>query len=167
MRSGVSSFLLTDKIADGIIIAVNEQDGVWRTICGRRVFIKKGQSLTDAMRESGKFDKAFLKTKQDKLTSQGKLSDDANRNSENTSKNKNTQQPSLSKQEYATLRAEVLRKNVAQKGKVKPIGQAFTANYFYIYLTKGDDDFTVVEQFDIEENWELINELLKGGNRKK
>lgn len=30
--------------------------GVWRTISGRRVFIRNGQSLTDAMRESGKFD---------------------------------------------------------------------------------------------------------------
>ena len=29
--------------------------GVWRTIGGRRVFIKDGQSLADAMRESGKF----------------------------------------------------------------------------------------------------------------
>lgn len=32
-----------------------EEHGVWRTISGRRVFIKDGQSLTDAMRESGKF----------------------------------------------------------------------------------------------------------------
>ena len=32
-------------------------DGVWRTIAGRRVFIKEGQSLTDAMKESGKFKK--------------------------------------------------------------------------------------------------------------
>ena len=31
------------------------ENGVWRTISGRRVFIKEGQSLTDAMRESGKF----------------------------------------------------------------------------------------------------------------
>lgn len=31
------------------------EDGVWRTIGGRRVFIKSGQSLDDAMRESGKF----------------------------------------------------------------------------------------------------------------
>lgn len=29
--------------------------GVWRTIGGRRVFIKTGQSLEDAMKESGKF----------------------------------------------------------------------------------------------------------------
>ena len=30
-------------------------DGVWRTIAGRRVFIKEGQSLSDAMKNSGKF----------------------------------------------------------------------------------------------------------------
>lgn len=32
-----------------------DENGVWRTISGRRVFIRDGQSLTDAMRESGKF----------------------------------------------------------------------------------------------------------------
>lgn len=31
------------------------EGGVWRTISGRRVFIKDGQSLSDAMKESGKF----------------------------------------------------------------------------------------------------------------
>lgn len=45
-----------------------DEGGVWRTISGRRVFIKDGQSLTEAMAESGKFggekskaDKAGLK----------------------------------------------------------------------------------------------------------
>ena len=33
----------------------NDIGGVWRTIGGRKVFIKKGQNLADAMRESGKF----------------------------------------------------------------------------------------------------------------
>lgn len=33
----------------------DDTDGVWRTIGGRRVFIKTGQSLSDAMKESGKF----------------------------------------------------------------------------------------------------------------
>ena len=33
-----------------------DEKGVWRTIKGRRVFIKEGQSLTEAMRASGKFD---------------------------------------------------------------------------------------------------------------
>ena len=35
----------------------SKMDGVWRTIGGKRVFIKKGQSLSEAMRESGKFGK--------------------------------------------------------------------------------------------------------------
>ena len=33
----------------------DDSDGVWRTIGGRRVFIRNGQSLSDAMIESGKF----------------------------------------------------------------------------------------------------------------
>ena len=31
------------------------EDGVWRTVGGRRIFIKEGQSLSDAMKNSGKF----------------------------------------------------------------------------------------------------------------
>ena len=31
------------------------EDGVWRTVGGRRIFIKKGQNLSDAMKDSGKF----------------------------------------------------------------------------------------------------------------
>ena len=33
----------------------NDEDGVWRTIGGRKIFIRKGQNLADAMIESGKF----------------------------------------------------------------------------------------------------------------
>lgn len=32
------------------------KDGVWRTVGGRRIFIKTGQSLSEAMIESGKFE---------------------------------------------------------------------------------------------------------------
>lgn len=32
------------------------EDGVWRTVRGRRIFIKDGQSLTEAMKDSGKFE---------------------------------------------------------------------------------------------------------------
>lgn len=47
-----------------------DEGGVWRTISGRRVFIKDGQSLTDAMRESGKFSesKTRIYGKSDLLT---------------------------------------------------------------------------------------------------
>ena len=43
-------------------------DGVWRTIGGRRVFIKTGQSLTEAMKESGKFSKLNKTEKNTKIT---------------------------------------------------------------------------------------------------
>lgn len=36
----------------------DNEDGVWRTIGGRRIFIKNGQDLASAMRESGKFKSA-------------------------------------------------------------------------------------------------------------
>jgi chromosome segregation ATPase len=39
------------------------EDGVWRTVGGRRIFIKEGQSLSDAMRNSGKFEEKDVKTK--------------------------------------------------------------------------------------------------------
>lgn len=45
----------------------SKMDGVWRTISGRRVFIKKGQSLTEAMRESGKFQKNEKQSKKTKI----------------------------------------------------------------------------------------------------
>ncbi|MCH1940020.1 hypothetical protein [Holdemania massiliensis] len=35
----------------------DEAEGVWRTVGGRRIFIKNGQSLSEAMIESGKFAK--------------------------------------------------------------------------------------------------------------
>ncbi len=68
---------------------------------------------------------------------------------------------SLSKQEYGVLRQEVMRKNSAQKGKIKPTGCAFTSNYFYVYSTKGDDTFTPIKQLDIEKDREIIDDILK------
>lgn len=64
---------------------------------------------------------------------------------------------SLSKQEYGVLRQEVMRKNSAQKGKVKPNNFAFTSNYFYVYSTIGDDDFKPIVQLDIEKDRREIN----------
>lgn len=37
-----------------------EQKGIWRTVGGRRIFIKDGQDLHDAMKESGKFSKFVM-----------------------------------------------------------------------------------------------------------
>lgn len=49
------------------------EGGVWRTVAGRRIFIKNGQSLTDAMKNSGKFQKDNL---QKKLKNQLKKEDE-------------------------------------------------------------------------------------------
>ena len=54
-------------------------DGVWRTIAGRRVFIKEGQSLSDAMKNSGKF-------KTQKNDKQSKLKKQFNKNDKNEKK---------------------------------------------------------------------------------
>lgn len=43
----------------------DDSDGVWRTIGGRRVFIREGQSLSDAMKKSGKFKSAKKKEKEE------------------------------------------------------------------------------------------------------
>jgi hypothetical protein len=37
-----------------------DEEGVWRTVGGRRVFIKTGQALNDAMRDSGKFPSTII-----------------------------------------------------------------------------------------------------------
>lgn len=47
----------------------NGKTGVWRTVGGRRIFIATGQSLEDAMRESGKFDNLGGKAKSSDIKS--------------------------------------------------------------------------------------------------
>ncbi len=39
------------------------EDGVWRTVGGRKIFIKNGVDLKTAMKESGKFKKNEIKDK--------------------------------------------------------------------------------------------------------
>lgn len=58
-------------------------DGVWKTIKGRRVFIEEGQSLTEAMKKSGKF-------KMDKKDIKGKLK-------------KQFEEKNIEKKEYKTM----------------------------------------------------------------
>lgn len=38
-------------------MAKEDEDGVWRTVRGRRIFISNGESLVEAMKKSGKFKK--------------------------------------------------------------------------------------------------------------
>lgn len=43
-----------------------EENGIWRTVGGRRIFIKEGQDLASAMKESGKFSETNLKDSETK-----------------------------------------------------------------------------------------------------
>lgn len=45
------------------MVKYNDTDGVWRTVGGRRIFIKNGQDLASAMKESGKFKKSKTEVK--------------------------------------------------------------------------------------------------------
>ncbi len=59
------------------------EDGVWRTVAGRRIFIKNGQSLTDAMKNSGKFEKNNLQAKLKKQFSNNEYNELLNNLKEN------------------------------------------------------------------------------------
>lgn len=66
----------------------------------------------------------------------------------------------LDRREYAILRAEVIRKNAAQKGKVKSTNFAFTTDYFYVYTTDGYDGFSPFVQLDIEKDSARIADII-------
>lgn len=65
----------------------DEIGGVWRTVGGRRIFIKDGQDLTTAMKESGKFDKQNTKENHPKPKLLEQLEDLSENNIENILKN--------------------------------------------------------------------------------
>lgn len=121
------------------------------TESGAHIPVRRGQTKEDALKE-------FL-AKRKKRSKTYDSKDDFGNIVHGVKKAQGT--PQLSKQEYAALRAEVMRKNAAQKGKVKPINHAFTANWFYVYSTTGDDSFTVLRQYDIERDREAIEMFLK------
>ena len=73
----------------------------------------------------------------------------------------------LSPQEYGALRAEVMRKNIAQSGKVKPTNFAFTSNYFYMFrYTKSQERIVCTLRIPIEGNEEEIEYLMRGKHGK-
>lgn len=53
-----------------------KENGVWRTVGGRRIFIKEGQDLASAMKESGKFKKNEIKNEKDDKKAKTKLTDE-------------------------------------------------------------------------------------------
>lgn len=99
----------------------NEGDGVWRTIGGRRVFIRTGQSLSDAMRESGKFKTKSGKVKKEDSSKEAK--------EENIDKEeKNLSRAEKNKGLYEQLEKEQ-KKDISTNDAVKDFLQADTGNW--------------------------------------
>ncbi len=63
----------------------------------------------------------------------------------------------ISRQEYAILRKEVVRENAFNKGEIRPVDYAFTANNFYVYENYGDDSYKAIEKLKIVGNEDLIH----------
>ena len=53
-----------------------KENGVWRTVGGRRIFIKDGEDLATAMKNSGKFKKNEIKNEKDDKKAKTKLTDE-------------------------------------------------------------------------------------------
>lgn len=54
---------------------MEEEDGVWRTVKGRRIFIRNGEDLETAMRNSGKFNKSQNSNRKEPQKSQKSYND--------------------------------------------------------------------------------------------
>ena len=80
-----------------------ELDGVWRTVGGRRIFIRNGQDLSSAMKESGKFNNSIKKSMQkvakqyEQDKKEGKVAERLKENEENEKKIRNE---AVDKNEY-------------------------------------------------------------------
>lgn len=62
----------------------------------------------------------------------------------------------VSEQEYAMVRAALIRKN-ASAGKLKPIVGVFAHDYYYICINHDWGDFTIVERLSPDADQELID----------
>lgn len=162
-------------------------DGVWRTIGGRRVFIKKGQSLEEAMKESGKFGK-----KEGQET--GKLSrvaknqdlykrlEEENKNSEKTLADVKSytdkqieegKNPLFNKKENMSLEKynELYDKKVYDEGMSerefkKQYGERPTESEFELYQRAKNNPDSIDPMTENSTDWEAL-EKKYGGKEKK
>ena len=101
------------------MVKFDDADGVWRTVGGRRIFIKTGQDLASAMKESGKFnnkkDHTFNMSDEDKRKYEevGKKIDDLTK--EIDEKNK------ITDREIRQLKTQKSLKDLVESGRAKDI----------------------------------------------
>lgn len=127
------------------------KDGVWRTVGGRRIFIKEGQSLSDAMRNSGKFDKNKIELEQLKQ-------DDFKVNKDDTDYMKDIKRSLKSDYKYLEKLEEHLKKLEEKKEELIK-GNGKEAYNEVLRMSKDDIDFQK-ENMEYAEK-EYIKELKK------
>lgn len=128
----------------------DKEEGVWRTIGGRRVFIKTGQKLSDAMRESGKF-----KTKMNEEAVKGAREEDLKDQHKDSLNN-------VSKMEY---NGEITRdeydeaiKNINKEYKNRKVGDKF-------YTRKdGTKEYDPYKGTRFEKKYDSMEDVIKDPN---
>ena len=121
---------------------ISEEGGIWRTVGGRRIFIKDGQDLETAMYESGKFDEII-----------------------NKNRIKRKKQIKLSKKEYAVVIHEI--NTYYGKKETRPILGKCVDDYYYIFNNNGFNNYSFIAKMKIvPENKgviKAISEVLNNG----
>lgn len=83
-----------------------EENGVWRTVGGRRVFIKEGQDLASAMKESGKF-KSNIENKEKELSKEEKADKSVLIRQQRDELHEKLRKGGLSKDEYEDIKKQM------------------------------------------------------------
>jgi hypothetical protein len=154
------------------------EDGVWRTVAGRRIFIKNGQSLTDAMKNSGKYKKNNLQERLKKQFKKSKieynLPEDnekfSNRIKSNIDKLSNEYNTPLEKVGYTKAR-EVFKTGEAGHsidfGKTIKIGQATeeTIYHEFAHTIMSEDRYKYFNEN--KEFWDKVKKIEKDYYKEK
>lgn len=83
-----------------------EENGVWRTVGGRRIFIKEGQDLASAMKESGKF-KSSIESKEKELSKEEKADKSVLIREQRDELREKLRKCGLSKDEYEDIKKQI------------------------------------------------------------
>ena len=151
-------------------INFDDVDGVWRTVGGRRIFIRNGQDLSSAMKESGKFkkDNTFKMNDEEKKKYEevGNKIDDLTKEIEKESSKSFADEVKTYKlkddNEYHTAKEVLLSrfnrtyndddtKKEAFEKRMNNVKILEESEGYVLYSSKSDDDFTnvnIVSSYD-------------------
>lgn len=141
-----------------------ELDGVWRTIGGRRVFIRKGQDLSSAMKESGKF-KTSLEGKH--INNEQQLSDKddniSNLIEKNRQRDKENWEKGISYSDYSLDKAIEKKTN----GKYKSYDEMESRKEYELYKRAKENPDSIDPMTENSTDWEALDKKYSGRYEKE